>query len=61
MSERIELVFERERETKNTVRYQEIVADGAEPSIGTLYVRKTAIASLGTAESLRVTIEESER
>jgi hypothetical protein len=33
------LIFTLERETKNTIRYQED-ADGKPPAIGTLYVQK---------------------
>ncbi|HTD48836.1 MAG TPA: hypothetical protein VK881_16335 [bacterium] len=34
------LIFEKERETKNTIRYQEKPAEGQPPIIGTLYVAK---------------------
>ena len=33
-----ELTFEQEKETKNTVRFQEVVSDGEQPVIGPLYV-----------------------
>jgi hypothetical protein len=48
--------FIRERETKNTVRYQE---QGDAPYIGTLYIQKFAGRDLGGAlpERIRVTIE----
>ena len=35
----LELSFERERETKNTVRYEEQVTDEP-PVVGTLYLQK---------------------
>ena len=35
--------FDFERETKNTYRYAERVADGGEPIIQTLYVKKVAL------------------
>lgn len=47
----IRLLFKVERETKNTVRYNEQVKRGEAPAIGVLYVRKTALQNLGvTAE-----------
>ena len=38
-----ELTFEQEKETKNTVRYQEQVEDGEAKVIGPLYVQKSAL------------------
>ena len=38
-----ELTFTQEKETKNTVRYQEQPEDGAETVIGPLYVQKSAL------------------
>ena len=52
----LELTFERERETKNTVRYEERVTD-APPVVGTLYLQKYALNRLGNPDCLRVTIE----
>ena len=52
----LELSFQRERETKNTVRYQEQVMD-APPVVGTLYLQKYALNRLGNPDCLRVTIE----
>ena len=52
----LELSFQRERETKNTVRYEEQVSD-APPVVGTLYLQKYALNRLGNPECLRVTIE----
>ena len=40
-----ELTFELNKETKNTVRFSEVMADGSEPVIGELYVRKSALGS----------------
>lgn len=37
------LTFRFDRETKNTVRYNESVAQGAAEVVGTLYVHKTAL------------------
>ena len=52
----LELSFRRERETTNTVRYEEQVTD-APPMVGTLYLQKYALNRLGNPDSLRVTIE----
>ena len=40
-----ELTFEQEKETKNTVRFQEQVADGQQAVIGPLYIQKHALGS----------------
>ncbi len=56
----IELTFSQEKDTKNTVRYQETECkiDGtlAEAAVGTLYVQKTALGS-PPPKTLKVTIE----
>ncbi len=52
----LQLSFERERETKNTIRYEEQVTD-APPVVGTLYLQKYALNRLGNPDCLRVTIE----
>lgn len=49
------LTFKHERDTKNTRRYQEVVEEGKQPVIGTLYVRQSA----KPPDTLRVTIEEA--
>jgi len=52
----LELSFERERETKNTVRYEEQVTDEP-PVVGTLYLQKYALNRLGNPDRLRVTVD----
>ena len=52
----LELSFQRERETKNTVRFEEQVTD-APPVVGTLYLQKYALNRLGNPDCLRVTVE----
>ena len=47
--------FEIEKETKNSVRYKEVPAEGQAPIVGSLYVQKWFA---GTAKSLEVTIEK---
>lgn len=56
MSE-MKIEFEREKETKNTVRFQEVPDKGQPPRVGTLYVQKWAV---GSATKLTVTIEVQE-
>jgi hypothetical protein len=49
------LTFRRERETKNTVRYEEVVTDM--PSVvGTLYLQKWAHHRLGEPETIIVQV-----
>jgi hypothetical protein len=52
----LDLSFQRERETKNTVRYEEQVTD-APPIVGTLYLQKYALNRLGNPDCVRVSIE----
>jgi len=58
----IEIIFEQERDTKNTVRYKEMQCkvDGvdAELAVGTLYVQKVVLGS-PPPEKLKVIIEEA--
>ena len=61
----MEIEFEIERATKNTVRYQEMAeGDETDPvQVGTLYVQKWALNAEfdGFPERLIVTIEEAGR
>jgi hypothetical protein len=52
------LTFSLERETKNTIRYQED-ADGKPPAIGTLYVQKWLLGK-EPPQKLTVTLSEAE-
>ncbi len=49
--------FEIEKETKNSVRYKEVPAEGQAPVVGSLYVQKWFA---GTAKFLEVTIEKKD-
>ena len=56
-----DLAFELEKVTKGAVRYKEIIPDGslAGPLVGTIYLRKDALAGAGLAEppkKIRVTV-----
>ena len=55
MPDELTLRFERERETKNTIRYQELAEDG-EHIVGSLYVRKAELARLGDPRELTVIV-----
>ncbi|HEV2122949.1 MAG TPA: hypothetical protein VGW38_09260 [Chloroflexota bacterium] len=48
--------FTREKDTKNTVRFSEVVPDDDSPIVGTLYVQKHALKALGSPDSLTVSI-----
>ena len=54
--ERQTLVFVTERETKNTVRFQEEATSGKPPVVGTLYVQRWALGE-PLPQRLTVTIE----
>ena len=54
---KIEKVFEFEKTTKNTVRYQE-VAEGQPPIIGTVYIQKWGLT--GPPKKIKMTIEVEE-
>ncbi len=47
--------FKIEKETKNTVKYEEVPDEGQPPIIGTLYVQKWFA---GTAQTLEVTVRK---
>ena len=55
----LEVRFKMERETKNTVRFEELHEASEPPKIGTLYVQKWALNGLDLAKDLQVTIEEA--
>lgn len=57
MDNSITVVFDKERETKNAVRFAEVVEDDATPKIGTLYVKKAALSEIGNPDRLTVTVE----
>lgn len=46
--------FEKEKDTKNTVKFAEVQIQGEAPIIGTLYVQKWFA---GNADKLKVTVE----
>ncbi len=56
--EELKAKFVVEKETKNTVRFQEVESDSA-PILGTLYIQKWALRKLGngTPKMIEVTIK----
>jgi hypothetical protein len=50
------LIFNKEKETKGTYRYQEVEAADRETAVGSLYLKKTVVGDPPPAQ-LRVTIE----
>lgn len=54
MADPIVLEFEKEKDTKNTVRFKE-KADGV-PAIGTLYIQKDNLSALDNPAALKVEI-----
>lgn len=50
--------FAKEKETKNAVRFQEVVAEGRERGVvGSIYVLKTDLEQLGNPAKLVVSID----
>jgi hypothetical protein len=50
-----DIKYEIEKETKNSVRYKEVPAEGEAPVVGSLYVQKWFA---GSAKTLEVTISK---
>lgn len=55
MNEVIEIEFEFEKDTKNTLRYKEIVEGDSVAKIGTLYLQKNAVPN-PTPQRVRVSV-----
>ena len=51
------ITFEYEKETKNSVRYQEKPAEGEAPIVGSLYVQKWFA---GNCKTLQVSLEKKD-
>jgi hypothetical protein len=49
--------FEIEKETKNSVRYKEVPAEGQAPIVGSLYVQKWFA---GSTKNLEITIQKTD-
>ena len=55
----LEVTFDKDRETKNTVRFEERVGEDP-PMVGTLYLQRWALRRLGDPTVLRVQIDAGE-
>ena len=53
----MKIIFKKEKETKNTIRYEEKPEEGKPPVIGTLYVQKWFA---GDRETIEIEIAELE-
>ena len=51
----MEIMFEFEKETKNTVKFDEVPENGRDPIIGSLYVQESALVDKST-DSLSLTL-----
>lgn len=51
--------FVKERETKNTHRFQEMIEENETAVVGTLYVQKSALEELGFPENLELEITKA--
>lgn len=49
-----EILFQREKETKNTVKFEEVPPEGQPKIIGSLYVQKFAA---GAAQAVKLSLE----
>jgi len=56
-SESFRLVFELEKETKNTFKFEERPESGQPPRIGSLYVQKWALGGDNPPHRIAVTLE----
>jgi hypothetical protein len=56
----LKLEFVKDKDTKNTVRYQEVEADGW-TKVGTIYIQKAAVAQEKLGEKITVEIKAVEQ
>lgn len=56
MSKKI-VKFEYEKETKNSIRYKEVPAEGTPPIVGSLYIQKWFA---GDSKTIEVTIDKKD-
>ncbi|MBI4025334.1 MAG: hypothetical protein HY360_10170 [Verrucomicrobia bacterium] len=53
------LVFTKEKETKNTIRFTEQIEQGSPPVIGTLYLQKWFVGTAGKV-SVTISVEDAD-
>lgn len=57
MTDELTVLFEKEKETKNAVRFKEVLEGGRERGVvGTIYVLKADLEGLGSPNNIIVTI-----
>ena len=52
------VIFKFERETKNTVRFEEVLTPGTPPVMGTVYIQKWLLDQ-PLPQSIKVTLEDA--
>jgi hypothetical protein len=60
MKSQIEVIMNHDHDTKNTVQFKEVVDDDSYPAIGTIYIRKSYWARLGSPDHIKVIIVSPE-
>lgn len=55
----VKVKFAKEKDTKNTVRFTEVLAEGEPPAIGTLYVPKYTLSKIGNPDTLVITLSNA--
>ena len=56
MHPEIKLTFEKEKETTGTWRYKEVTKPGERGVVGSIYVLKSSLETLGNPDRIQVTI-----
>ncbi len=56
MAESLQVEFTKEKETKNAVRFTEVLGDRERGVVGSIYVLKADLAMLGDPDDIVVTI-----
>lgn len=55
---KVTVSFEMEKETKNTIRFKEVVADMLDtPKVGTIYVPKQTLKAIGYAQGKQLKMD----
>lgn len=53
----IVVTFDMDRETKNTIRFVEVVPDGSQHVMGKVYVQKADLEKIGSPKTITVMIQ----
>lgn len=55
---KVTVLFEMEKETKNTIRFKEVVADMLDtPKVGTIYVPKATLKEVGYMQGSKLSMD----